>query len=677
MVPVRPSLCEYGRAKRSTPDPRSSQHVKSTTELFVPGRVCLFGEHSDWAGSYRRFNSALLPGRVIISGTNQGVYARVAPHPDSLIVRSTLPDGSVRGPLRIPMEPQALLEQAESGDFFSYAAGVAYTMRTFYEVHGIEIDNYRTDLPVKKGLSSSAAFCVLVARAFNRVYDLRLTVRAEMEAAYHGEILTPSRCGRMDQGCAYGRTPVLMVFDGDLLRAERLTVAHPLYLLVADLSGTKDTIRILAELNRAYPFAEDDSAHRVQECLGPINTRIVHDAAAAIEAGDAMRLGSLMSEAQAAFDEAMIPACPSELEAPRLHAVLADETVRRLTWGGKGVGSQGDGCVQFVARGKKARKELADYLRNSFGLDSFDLDLARPARVRKALIPVAGYGTRLFPASKAIKKELFPVVTPDGIAKPVLLVIIEEALAAGIEEIALIVREGDEEAFRELFSGGLPAAYYNHLPEKQKAYAARLREMGGRITCVPQRTQEGFGHAVYCAREWVGGEPILLMLGDHVYRSDTDEPCARQLLDAFEKTGGRSILGIYEAPAAAVVHYGTVTGEWTDPEQRLLHITEFAEKPSEDYARNNLTTPGVTPGCFLCLNGQYVLTPQLFEMLEREIEADAREAGEIQLTTALESLRKTAGVFGFRTAGRHFDIGLPDAYVQTIAAFRAPEHTPD
>src|SRR5690606_6490526 len=107
--------------------------------------------------------------------------------------------------IELPMDRRQLLEIAEAGGFFSYAAGVAYHMLTFYRVQGIEVDNYQTTLPVRKGLSSSAAFSVLLARAYNRVYDLKLTIRAEMEAAYQGEIRTPSRCGRMDQGCAFGQ----------------------------------------------------------------------------------------------------------------------------------------------------------------------------------------------------------------------------------------------------------------------------------------------------------------------------------------------------------------------------------------------------------------------------------------------------------------------------------------
>ena len=134
-------------------------------KLFVPGRICLFGEHTDWAGGYRRINADLEKGFTIIAGTNQGIYAEVQPHPTKLILRSTLSDGTRSGQFEVEMERDALLAEAEKGGFFSYAAGVAYQVLTHYRVRGLVIDNYLTDLPVKKGLSSSAAICVLVARA--------------------------------------------------------------------------------------------------------------------------------------------------------------------------------------------------------------------------------------------------------------------------------------------------------------------------------------------------------------------------------------------------------------------------------------------------------------------------------------------------------------------------------
>lgn len=640
-------------------------------DIFVPGRVCLFGEHSDWAGACRRFNSHILPGQVIISGTNQGLHARVKGHRDAFIIHSTLHDGSRAEPLVLPMDRDALLQEAEAGGFFSYAAGVAYYMLTFYQLRGLEIDNYKTTLPVKKGLSSSAALCVLVARAFNRVYDLKLTTRAEMEAAYQGEILTPSRCGRMDQGCAYGQVPVLMTFNGDLLKTNRLRVGARFFLLIADLKGSKDTIRILSDLNRAYPYADDVVSRKVQEYLGPINADIVQRAIDALKSGDAERLGALMTQAQEQFDSHLIPACPSELEAPKLHAVLSDPEVKRLTCGGKGVGSQGDGCVQFVARDADGRRELASHLDATYGMDCFELDLMPPRAVRKAVIPAAGIGTRMFPATKAVKKELLPIITPDGVMKPILLAIIEEAVSAGIEEIAVIVRACDEAFFRDVFTSPPPPEVYTRLPDRARELCDELLEFGRRLTFIPQETQEGFGHAVFCAREWVGNEPFLLMLGDHIYVSKTDVSCARQFVSAFEASGKKSVLGLYIAEADEVSHYGTVTGAWIDEHRRVLEISELSEKPSLDYARNSLVTEGIGADHFLCIYGQYVLTPKIFDHLALEIESDQRQGGEFQLTTALEALRQDEGVLGCLVQGEHYDTGQPVNYLNSLVAYHS------
>lgn len=214
-------------------------------KLFVPGRVCLFGEHSDWAGGYRRVNAEIEKGYTLICGTDQGIYAEVKPHPSALVLSSVTTDGRKLGPYEIPMQANTLLEEAQKGGFWSYIAGVAYQVLTNYHVRGLVIDNYKTDLPVKKGLSSSAAICVLAARAFNRIYDLKLTTRGEMELAYQGEITTPSRCGRMDQGCAYGNRPILMTYDGDRMDTRELQVNQELHFVIIDLHAQKDTLEIL------------------------------------------------------------------------------------------------------------------------------------------------------------------------------------------------------------------------------------------------------------------------------------------------------------------------------------------------------------------------------------------------------------------------------------------------
>jgi UTP-glucose-1-phosphate uridylyltransferase/mevalonate kinase len=636
-------------------------------KIFVPGRVCLFGEHSDWAGGYRRINAEVEKGYALISGTNQGIYAEVEPHPTALVLSSTTPDGERHGPYEIPMESKALLEEAQRGGFWSYIAGVAHQILTHYHVRGLVIDNYKTDLPIKKGLSSSAAICVLAARAFNRVYDLKMTVRGEMEVAYQGEITTPSRCGRMDQGCAFGNRPVLMTFDGDRLDTTELQVSQDLYFVLVDLLAQKDTMEILARLNRSYPFADNETERGVQELLGPINKRIVHQSVEAIRTSNAERLGALMVEAQAFFDRYATPACPEELTSPVLHRVLDYAPLKPHIWGGKGVGSQGDGTAQFIARSEADQQAVIEIIERDLKMPCLRLTLHTGPTIRKAVIPAAGFGTRLFPATKATKKELFPIIDRDGIAKPAILLIVEEALEAGLEEVILIVQEQDLRDFQDFFNVQVSIENYNKLPRQFQEYSQRILEMGRRVSFVTQSAQEGFGHAVYSAREAVGSEPFLLMLGDHLYRSNSPKSCARQLLEAYSQHGV-SVLGLRRTPEDQIANFGTATGVWIEDGQ-LLNITEFAEKPTADYARNNLRVPGLAEGEYLTVFGQYIIKPQLFDYLEEHIVNNVRERGEFQLTSALDRLRREDGFLGLVMDGRRFDIGLPEHYLDTLYTF--------
>jgi UTP-glucose-1-phosphate uridylyltransferase/mevalonate kinase len=636
-------------------------------KLFVPGRICLFGEHSDWAGGYRRINAEIEKGYTLLTGTDQGIYAEVQPHPTALVLSSITPDGQHHGPYEIPMESKALLEEAQKGGFWSYIAGVAYQILTHYHVRGLVIDNYRTDLPIKKGLSSSAAICVLTARAFNRIYDLKMTIRGEMELAYQGEITTPSRCGRMDQGCAYGNRPILMTFDGDHLEVTELHVPTDMYFVIIDLQAQKDTMEILARLNRCYPFAENEVDQGVQQLLGPISKRVVHQAIAALQAGDVQLLGTLMQEAQSFFDRYATPACPEDLAAPVLHRVLNYGPLRPHIWGGKGVGSQGDGTAQFLARSEKDQQAVIEIIRRDLGMPSLTLTLRAGQKVRKAVIPAAGFGTRLFPATKAAKKELFPIIDRDGIAKPAILLIVEEALGAGIEQVIIIVQEHDLEAFRDFFNVQITIENYNKLSPQFQAYARDLLEIGRHVTFVIQETQEGFGHAVYCAHEAVGDEPFLLMLGDHLYRSNGEKSSAEQLIETYNQHA-LSVLGLRHTCEDQIANFGAATGVWLE-ENRVLNISEFAEKPTVDYARNNLRVPGLRSDEYLTVFGQYVIKPKIFEYLEEHIRNNVRERGEFQLTSALDRLRQEDGFLGLIIEGQRYDIGLPEHYLETLIAF--------
>jgi UTP-glucose-1-phosphate uridylyltransferase/mevalonate kinase len=637
-------------------------------KLFVPGRICLFGEHSDWAGGYRRINADIEQGYTLISGTDQGIYAEVESHPTSLVLTSISSTGERLGPYEIPMQAQALLEEAQRGGFWSYIAGVAYQVLTNYHVRGLVIDNYKTDLPVKKGLSSSAAICVLAARAFNRVYDLKLTIRGEMELAYQGEITTPSRCGRMDQGCAFGNRAVLMTYDGDRMDTRELQIKEDLFFVIVDLNAEKDTMEILNRLNRCYPFAETEIEKGVQQLLGPINKRIVHQSIDALTASQAERLGKLMVEAQEFFDRYATPACPEQLTSPVLHKILNYEPLRPHIWGGKGVGSQGDGTAQFIARSETDQQAVIEILSRDLGLTALQLTLRPTQKVRKAVIPAAGYGTRLFPATKATKKELFPIIDRDGIVKPAILLIVEEALEAGLEEVIIIVQEGDLGAFQSFFREQISIENFNKLSRASQEFARYILEIGRRVSFVVQTTQEGFGHAIFCTRDAIGNEPFFLFLGDHLYRSHKERSCAQQLLDSYQQHG-MNILGLRRTPEDMIANFGTIAGVWLEDEN-ILNVTEFTEKPTVDYARNNLRVPGLPEDEYLTVFGQYILKPQIFEFLEEHIQNNVRERGEFQLTSALDRLRREDGFHGLIVEGTRFDIGLPGSYLETLNTFQ-------
>lgn len=347
----------------SVPEPEEA--TAKRFELFVPGRVCLFGEHSDWSGAQRRQNSELCPGACIVAGTTHGIRATISTH-KMLKLHSLTHDGEERS-LQLPMCSKDLFAAAAEGGFFSYACGVAAQVAVSHAVDGLCIDFHTATLPHGKGLSSSAAVCVLVARAFNQAYGMQLTVRGEMELAYQGEIATPSRCGRMDQCVAFGPGAAsIMRFDADRVEADPLVVGGEIHMLLVDLGAGKDTTTILQDLGKAFPFPKDESERRMANLLGAYNLTVTKSAQAALAAGDAAQLGRLMTQAQKEFDLCAMPLCPSQLTAPQLHALLEHQPLCPLIFGGKGVGSQGDGTAQLVCRSAGAATEAAALIERTF-----------------------------------------------------------------------------------------------------------------------------------------------------------------------------------------------------------------------------------------------------------------------------------------------------------------------
>lgn len=639
-------------------------------ELFVPGRLCLFGEHSDWAGKYRSMNADILPGSAIVTGIEQGISA-TAERADRFIVTSSAPEiTKIWTDFSCQMDSQELKAVAHSPSFFSYCAGVASYMLEWYHVQGVHIHITSMTLPMKSGLSSSAAICVLVARAFNQLYQLNLNTMGEMNIAYWGELRTSSRCGRLDQACAFGVNPVLMTFDAEEVEVRSFNIKEPLYWVFSDVGGEKDTIRILSDLNKAYPFATTDEERTLHRHLGEINKQITQRAMQYMAEGEVEKLGQLMTESMELFDRNVRPLSPEELAAPKLHALLADEEVRSLTWGGKGVGSNGDGSVQFLARSLEAQTKLIALLR-SRGLQACPLTIRPKHAIRKAVIPVAGFGTRLYPATRAVRKEFFPIVDRDGLVKPVILILLEELLESGIEEICLILGSKEERMqYSEFFERPLSAEHLSKLSKENRDYEHHILEVGKHLHYVYQMEKRGFGDAVYHAASFAAGEPVLLLLGDTIYRSKTNKPCALQLIEAYERYP-QPIISLGEVPLSRVSYFGILSGTWSKHNNRIMQISAISEKPSVSEAEEHLGVrdkDGVKR--YYGVFGQYVLTPDVFDQLAENIKNGVKNAkGEIELTTALEQIHQKHDVLGIRLEGESYDMGNPQALCQAMQAF--------
>lgn len=638
-------------------------------EIFVPGRLCMFGEHSDWAGKYRTMNAEIEPGAAIVTGTEQGITATIEKS-DKFEMCSTAPEISdIWVDFSCPMNAATLKEIAHSGSFFSYCAGVASYMLEWYNVGGVKITLTSMTLPMKSGLSSSAAICVLVTRAFNQLYGLNLSTLGEMNIAYWGELRTASRCGRLDQACAFGVRPVLMNFDGEEITVDRLSVKKTLYWVFADLCADKDTIRILKDLNRGFPFADNEKERMIQEALGKDNKEITSKAIEYIREGKLEELGSLMTYAQRVFDEKVAPMCPSQLTSPVLHRTLEDPNIKTLTYGGKGVGSQGDGSIQFLAKDAECQEKLIEYL-TSLGMRPFKLTIAPRYTIRKAVIPVAGFGTRLYPTTRFLKKDFFPIVDKDGMVKPVILILLEELLDSGIEEVCIVIgSEEERQQYREFFEIPLSDEHFDKIKPELRAYEEKIRHIGEHLRFVYQEEKRGFGHAVYQSVEFAAGEPVLLLLGDTIYRSATNKSCTRQFIEAFEKFNC-PMVSIHPISLEDVSHYGILSGHWDTNREKYLHVEKFVEKPTIAYAEENLgvrTKDGDTK--YFSVFGQYILTPEVYGQLKKDIEAAEGSPKEIELTSAIDAVRKTAGLVGAVLDGKMFDMGKPDAFQECVAEY--------
>jgi UTP--glucose-1-phosphate uridylyltransferase len=292
------------------------------------------------------------------------------------------------------------------------------------------------------------------------------------------------------------------------------------------------------------------------------------------------------------------------------------------------------------------------------------------AKVRKAVITAAGKGTRQYPASTAVQKEMFPMVDRDGLTKPVIQIIGEEAIESGIEEICIITQPGEEAQYRD---------YFRRMSDvDSKAYrgkdwailaSEKLGAFGERLHFAEQHSPEGFGHAVFQAKKFVGDDPFLLMLGDHIYISNNKDRCALQLIRIYEQYMLDVVTGVQPTLERMLHLFGTIRGNPIDPAKGIYKAELIIEKPSIQAARDTLVTPGLPAGNYLAHFGMHVFSPRIFDSLEYLIKNNLREKGEIQLTAAQEHLRQhTDKYWCIISEGQRYDTGIPYGLMETQLA---------
>lgn len=267
-------------------------------------------------------------------------------------------------------------------------------------------------------------------------------------------------------------------------------------------------------------------------------------------------------------------------------------------------------------------------------------------KIRKAIIPIAGKGTRFLPATKEIAKEIIPIINV-----PMIHYIVQEAVDAGIEEI-IFVTSSRKFAVEDYFDRNLELETFLEKNNKLKELEL-IRKIGTMVsvTSVRQKEQLGLGHAVLCAKSMVGNEPFAVLLGDDIVVNQN--PAIKQLMDASLAHKGASVIGVMEVPKQDTLKYGIVKGEIVD--EKTLRMTGMVEKPKPEDAPTNLATPG-----------RYVLTPEIFEILE----TIPRGAGnEYQLTDAINVLCQNKNVFAYRFEGERFDTGSLPGYLDATIDF--------
>ena len=284
-------------------------------------------------------------------------------------------------------------------------------------------------------------------------------------------------------------------------------------------------------------------------------------------------------------------------------------------------------------------------------------------KIKKAIIPVAGLATRMYPMSKFVKKAFLPVIDLDGRIKPLILKLLEELHKEEIEEIYLIIGKNEEKLYKELFSK-IDEKIYNKISEEDKLYEQLIMQISAKVKYIVQEEPLGFAHAVYLAKKHIKNEPFILLLGDTIYKSDNDKSCLKQMLEFYDMNNVTTI-GLHKIKEEELKYYGTAKGKWENSEKDVLLLETIVEKPTKEYAKKNLIIDGNYYGNF----GMFILEENIFKEIEINIGKAIEGNKEYQLMDAIKNIIKKESGKGLVIKGKSFDMGNIEGYKKVMREF--------
>lgn len=453
---------------------------RKVANIFVPGRISIIGEISDFVCDYKKYNDDIICGSAIATGIENGIYA-IAKKSDDFKFKCE------EGTFECKMKNKILEKEAASESFFSYVCGVALYVNQCYDIGGIDIEIKYNDLKIKKGLASSAAISVLVAKAFNILYELDLEPYEIMKIAYEGEHIANSMCGRLNQICAKGISLSKINFEKECLDIEPIDVKEDLNYVVVDLDGKKNTKKILLKLHSCLPFPKTEDERNLFDFLCRKNNHIVEKAKTCIENGDKKSLGRILIETQKLIDE-VTNFLGDDFKLPKLHSLLEDKNIQKYIYGAKSVGYGGDGAVELLAKDSMSQELLEEYINQNLNLTTYSYNIKHTHKIKNAVIYLSN--TDEF-------KEIFNTC--------------KKLDETGIEKIYLMIDEKKVHLYNNILNKTITSKEFDLLSENEKIEKVKDQRVYQKIEYITCDKNSSMEQLILRIKDIVKNNPVLFL----------------------------------------------------------------------------------------------------------------------------------------------------------------------